>query len=98
MVAQPIETLLVSANGSTLSKTLNPAAYHVQTINDPGKAMETLRDTRYELILLDDAIFTDEILSVVKEIKRRVPLVPVLVLSENPDAAYQTDLMEVGRG
>ena len=96
MVVQPTETLLVSANGKRLVKSLNPDAYHVQTIDDPGKAMEALRDTRYELILLDDAVFANEIVSVVKEIKRRVPLIPVLVLSDNPDAAYQTDLMEAG--
>ncbi|HSS95843.1 MAG TPA: response regulator, partial [Terriglobales bacterium] len=96
MVVQPTETLLVSANGKRLVKSLNSEAYHVQTVDDPGKAMEALRDTRYELILLDDAVFANEIVSVVKEIKRRVPLIPVLVLSDNADATYQTDLMEAG--
>src|SRR5262249_52036451 len=49
-----------------------------------------------DLILLDDALFSDETLSVVKEIKRRFPLVPVLVLSDTADPAYHTDLMEAG--
>jgi two-component system KDP operon response regulator KdpE len=96
MVAQASETLLVSGNGKRLAKSFNPAAYHVQTIDDPGKAMEALRDAHYDLILLDDAVFSNEIISVVKEIKRRVPLIPVLVLSDNADATYQTDLMEAG--
>ncbi|MEO8610185.1 MAG: response regulator [Chloroflexota bacterium] len=96
MVVQPTETLLVSANGKQLVKSLNPDAYHVQIIDNPGKAMEALRDAPYELILLDAAVFSNEIISVVKEIKRRVPLIPVLVLSDNADAAYQTDLMEAG--
>ncbi len=96
MVVQPTETLLVSADGKRLVKSLNAEAYHVQIIDDPGKAMEALRDARYDLILLDDAVFPNEIASVIKEIKRRVPLIPVLVLSDNADAAYQTDLMEAG--
>lgn len=96
MVVQPTETLLVSADGKRLVKSLNAEAYHVQIIDEPGKAMEALRDTHYDLILLDDAVFPNEIASVIKEIKRRVPLIPVLVLSDNADAAYQTDLMEAG--
>lgn len=96
MAVQPAETLLVSTNGDGLIAALNPSAYHVQTIEDVGKAMEALRDTRYDLILLDDRLFSDDIFDAVKEIKRRVPLVPVLVLSRNADATYQTDLMEVG--
>lgn len=96
MAVQPAETLFVSANGDDLIASLNPSAYHVHAIDDVGKAMEALRDARYDLILLDDTIFSGDIIDVVKEIKRRVPLVPVLVLSRNADATYQTDLMEVG--
>jgi two-component system KDP operon response regulator KdpE len=96
MVAQPTEMLLVSANNIKLLNNLKEDAYRIHKIDDPGKAMETLRDTAYDLILLDDALFGGEIVSMVQEIKRRVPLVPVLVLSGNSDATYQTDLMEAG--
>jgi two-component system KDP operon response regulator KdpE len=96
MVAQPTEMLLVSANNIKLLANLKKEAYRIHKIDDPGKAMETLRDTAYDLIMLDDALFGGEIVSMVQEIKRRVPLVPVLVLSSNTDAAYQTDLMEAG--
>ncbi|NWG16459.1 MAG: response regulator [Chloroflexi bacterium] len=96
MAVQPAETLLVSTNGDELVRSLNPNAYHIHAVGDVGKAMETLRDARYDIILLDDALFSNDIFDAVKEIKRRVPLIPVLVLSKNADAAYQTDLMEVG--
>lgn len=96
MAAQPIETLFVSANSSELVASLSETAYHIHAVSDPGKAMETLRDMRFELILLVDTVFGNELLGVVKEIKRRVPLVPVLVFSQNTDPAYQTDLMEAG--
>ncbi|MBC6937005.1 MAG: response regulator [Chloroflexi bacterium] len=96
MAVQPAETLLVSTNGDELIRSLNPSAYHIHTVGDVGKAMETLRDARYDIILLDDALFSSDIFDAVKEIKRRVPLIPVLVLSKNADAAYQTDLMEAG--
>ncbi len=91
-----IETLLVSANGKRLAAALNKTAYHVKSVNDTGKAMETLRDARYELIMLDEVLVRDEITSVLKEIKRRVPLVPVLVFSASADSKNQTDLMEAG--
>lgn len=96
MVAQPIETLLVSANSKPFAKALDKFVYRIETVADPGKAMEMLRDNRYDLILLDDKVFSNDLLSIIREIKRRFPLVPVLILSENPDAAYQTDLMEAG--
>lgn len=96
MVAQPIETLLVSASSDHLLASFNPDAYRVNVVGDPGKAMEMLRDARYDLILLDDQVFGADIIEVIREIKRRVPLVPVLGLSRNADPAYQTDLMEAG--
>ncbi len=96
MAVQPAETLFVSANGNDLIASLDPSTYHIHAVGEVGKAMEALRDARYDLILLDDTIFTGDIIDVVKEIKRRVPLVPVLVLSRNADLTYQTDLMEVG--
>ena len=78
MVAQLMETLLVSADGKAFVKALNADTYHVKMVGEPDKAMETLRDSRFDLILLDDRMFPGDILTVVYEIKRRVPLVPVL--------------------
>lgn len=96
MAQQLIETLLVSANGNDLVGSLDKKTYHIKMVKDPGKAMEALRDTVFDLILLDDTIFSNDLISVIKEMKRRAPLLPVIVLSENIDAAYQTNLMEAG--
>ncbi|HEX2905712.1 MAG TPA: response regulator [Phototrophicaceae bacterium] len=96
MSVQPAETLLISANGGGLIQSLDPSIYRIHAIADVGKAMETLRDAHYDLILLNDELFSKEIFDAVKEIKRRVPLIPVLVLSKNADSIYQTDLMEAG--
>ncbi len=96
VIAQPIAMLLVSSNGSTLIETLNPEAYNIFTVDDPGKAMEMLRDAEYDLVILDDLVFGSDVVGVVREIRRRFPLTPVLVISENKDSAYQTDLMEAG--
>jgi DNA-binding response OmpR family regulator/signal transduction histidine kinase len=96
MAVQPTETLLVSSSGEQVTAALNRQSYRVQIVSDPGRAMELLRDTGYDLILLDDRLLESETTSLVKEIKRRHPLVPALVLSGSADAAYQTDLMEAG--
>jgi len=45
MIAQPIAMLVVSDDGSGLIEALNPEAYAIATVDDPGKAMEMLRDT-----------------------------------------------------
>ncbi len=96
MAAQVIETLLVSDSGNNLVKGLDEAIYHVQTANEPAQAMEMLRDGIFDLILVEDALFDKDITRAIKEIKRRVPLVPVLVFSKNVNTAYQTSLMEAG--
>lgn len=97
MAAQPTETLAVSTSGNNLVASLDTQAYRVQAVSDPGEAMERLRDTQFDLILLEDKLFgKDDIGSFIREIKRRVPLVPVLVLTRSTDAAYQTNLMEAG--
>lgn len=96
MIAQPISMLLVSSDGKKLKNALNPEAYDILTVDDPGKAMEMLHDSEYDMIVLHDVIFGSDVVGVVREIRRRFPLTPVLVLSENKDSAYQTDLMEAG--
>ena len=96
MTSQLIEILFVSRSGNDMVMVLDSPIYHVQNVNDPGQAMEMLRDGQIGIILLEDELFSKDINRMVKEIKRRVPLLPVLVLSENTDTAYQTGLMEAG--
>ncbi len=96
MIAQPIEMLLVSADGSALIQSLNQEAYTVQTVSDAGKAMKSLHEADYDLVVLDDRLLNGVIVDMVKEIRRRFPITPVLVLSDSKDNSYQTDLMEAG--
>src|SRR5262245_31811129 len=96
MIAQPSEMLLVSADTPNVATLVNPEAYNILKVDDPGQAMHTLRDGESDLLDLDDMLFKSDIARVVREIKRRFPLIPVLVLSDNTDSTYQTDLMEAG--
>ncbi len=96
-IAQPIELLLVSADSASLVELLNPEAYHIATVDEAGKAMETLGDAEFDLVVLNDQIFDDGIFEAVREIRRRRPLTPVLVhLHEQATATYQLELMEAG--
>ncbi len=95
-IAQPIEMLLVSDDSSSLVNALSPEAYAISTVDDPGKAMEMLGDTHFELVMLDEKAFSNDMVGVVREIRRRFPLTPVLVIIRTQDNAYQTDLMEAG--
>ena len=88
--------LLLSADGDNLTSALNPEAYEIDQVGEPGQAMESLHKTEYDVVVLDDESAGDEITGIVREIRRRFPLTPVMVLSENKDNTYQTDLMEAG--
>lgn len=97
MIAQRIKMLLLSANGATnLVSALSPEAYQIDQFADPGEAMESLHKAEYDVVVLDDAVVGDETTRMVREIRRRFPLTPVMVLSESKDNVYQTDLMEAG--
>lgn len=96
MLVQPADTLLVTANVRKVSGLLDSEHFRVQAFKDPAKALESLRKVRWDLFVLEDTVFDGEILSAVREIKRREPLVPVLVLTAELDTTYQTDLLEAG--
>ena len=96
-IAQPIELLLVSADSASLIELLNPEAYHIVTADEAGKAMEVLGKTEFDLVVLNDQVFEDDIFDAVREIRRRQPLTPVLVLLHRQSSAtYQLELMEAG--
>jgi DNA-binding response OmpR family regulator/signal transduction histidine kinase len=96
MIAQPIEVLLVSTPSSNLVNSLNPEAYHIELITDSGEAMQRLHDAHYDVVLLDDAQVGDDTLRMIREIRRRFPLTPLLALSQKQDGAYHNDLMDAG--
>ena len=73
MASQLIETLFVSSTDNKMVTALDGTFYHVQRVNEPGQAMEMLRSGQIDLILLDDELFSNDIVRMVKEIKRRVP-------------------------
>ncbi len=96
IIAQPTEVLLVSTNSTNLIASLNPEAYHVLKVENAGEAMQTLRDDEFDMVVLDDNLLGGEVTRMVREIRRRYPLTPVLVLSDKSDSTYHTDLMEAG--
>lgn len=98
MIALPTKLLLLSAGPHPLVDALGakPDAYEITVIDETAAAMETLRDSDYDMIVLDDGLFGADTLRAVREIKRRHPLTPVLVTTESEDSAYHVDLLEVG--
>ena len=69
MTSQLIEILFVSRNGNELVMVLESPIYHVQNVNDPGQAMETLRNGQVDVILLEDELFSKDINRMIKEKK-----------------------------
>ena len=57
MASQLIETLFVSSGDNKMVSALDGTYYHVQTVHEPGQAMEMLRNEQIDLILLEDELF-----------------------------------------
>lgn len=92
---KPAEVLFVGAKDEQKFK-LSSEMFLIHEVDDPGRAMEMLRKAQFELFILDDNLFKSDITGVVREIKRRIPLIPLLVLSNNSDLSYQMSIMEAG--
>jgi CheY-like chemotaxis protein len=98
MIALPTKVLLLSASARALVDALSttPDAYEITVIDETSAAMEMLRDADYDMIILDDALLAADTLRALREIKRRRPLTPVLVMTSSSDSAYYIDLLETG--
>jgi len=70
--------------------------YTLDTLQDASSAMEALRHAEYDLVLLHDAGIEADIADITREIKRRYPLVPMLILMQARNVTYETDLVEAG--
>lgn len=63
---------------------------------DLQNAVKMLQYVRYDLIMLDDALFGGQLLTLIRDIKRRFPHLPLIILSENADPAYYASLLRSG--
>lgn len=92
----PTKVLVVSTRAVRWLIEMEEGPFQIDWIGDAGQAMEILRRQEHELIVMNDPLPRDEILDFIREIKRRLPLVPIAMLSIETDVAYQTDLVEAG--
>src|SRR5690606_24286888 len=51
---------------------------------------------RYDLIMLDDLLLREQLGDVVTELKRRFPTLPIVVLTDNTDPDYYTNMIRAG--
>jgi two-component system KDP operon response regulator KdpE len=63
---------------------------------DLQNAVKMLQYVRYDLIMLDDTLFGGQLLTLIRDIKRRFPHLPLIILSENADPAYYASLLRSG--
>ncbi len=88
--------LVTQQSADALFSYLDPEDFEQVRVGDTGKAMETLRETPYDLIVIDDTLTGDNTVPVVRELKRRMPLVPLVVASEDNNLEYQVRLVDAG--
>lgn len=71
-------------------------AYEVECTDDIAHGLGLHSQGRANLIILNDALLGKDVFAIIREIKRRSPLTPVMVLSEDLSTTYQTNLMMAG--
>jgi PAS domain S-box-containing protein len=96
LAAKPAEILVVGGEAGRQIPALDPSIYHFNDVDDPASAMQMLNQAQYDLLMLDDTLYGEDTAGVVREIKRRIPLIPIAVMSNKTDTIYRTDLMEAG--
>lgn len=95
-IVKQSEILIVSSVTPTWINLLTPDAYNVHPVDNPQQALERLQEHGFDIVMIHDKVESENIADYVREMKRRAPLVPVIILSDEADVAYQTDLMEAG--
>lgn len=70
----------------------------IERCTDRMQLKQQLEQTRFDALVLDDKLFAadSETINEVREIKRRYPLLSILMLTENSDSVYQDDLVTAG--
>src|SRR5258708_14343566 len=71
-------------------------SYEFYRFLDEKDAIKSVQNIRYDLLVLDNALFGDQTPEVVKEIKRRFPSVPIILLSDQISVDAQNELMKAG--
>src|SRR5258708_1679724 len=70
--------------------------YELYRFDDVKDAIKSVQSIRYDLLVLDNALFGDQTPEVVKEIKRRFPSVPIILHSDEMSVDAQNELMKAG--
>ncbi len=73
-----------------------PSNYVYDRADDIETALSRLYDQSYDLIMLCDTAFVDQMYLVIVEIKRRKPEIPLVVVTNSTSDAYQANLMDAG--
>jgi DNA-binding response OmpR family regulator/signal transduction histidine kinase len=99
-VTKTAQILLMSleADSSIMpsSTSLSEYNYEFHVYSNVKEVVKVLSNIRYDMLILDDALFEQQMEEVVKEFRRLFPSLPMILLSNDPDVAYRTSLMNVG--
>jgi two-component system, OmpR family, response regulator len=76
----------------SLTRRLQEAGYTVTTVDSGDKAMAEIGSKEFDLVITDMKLPHLDGLCIISEIKRRLPTLPVIMISALPDDEMQTHL------
>jgi len=79
-----------------ISEQLNLEGFHADMITDSSQVMDALTTEKYDLVILDIYMPPPNGLTLLREIQKKYPLLPVLMLTAFSDAETATQAMQEG--
>jgi two-component system KDP operon response regulator KdpE len=95
-VTRPALALLMSEEKKAWITPLLEDECELHPFSDLKEAVKTLSNLRYDLIILDDVLFGSKTVGVVEQLKQRFPTIPTILVTNNAETAYQTELLNAG--
>ena len=91
--------LLIEGNlffAQKIKDSMDLLGYNLDISNNPDLAMESIKASKFDLIILDSSLSRISIKDVVDTVKRNKSSVPVLVTSDNPDLDLKEAALKAG--
>lgn len=92
---RPVTVLVIAKHSPPWVTYLSNQTYDVHSTDDPAENIRNLN--KYDIVLLEDTdAFDIDLLDLIREIRRREPLVALFVVTEKEDPTQQLTFLEAG--
>lgn len=96
IASQEVHVLAIGINSNAGLLDLTGEHFKVEKIDALEAGMQQLREADYDIVFMSDSALQGETVHVVREFKRRYPILPLCIVTERDDMNFLTELMSAG--